>query len=214
MNQSLLVVLTVILLAACNDSAERDVGENEDDVSEAVQGNFEGLVQDNVLGSDESLLLLAENFIDAFYSFDAVLLEGMLTSAPDSLLPITYYQGWAEGGNYKILERKPCVPLAANIVSCSITVEDDAMLALGSDFKVTDTFTIAFGGSDITSVETSSDDLPIYFEAGDWVRENLPELIEEPCQGFFAGGPTPGDCARAMAEGYARFAARDGFTGN
>ncbi len=85
------------------------------------------------------------------------------------------------------------------------------MLALGIDFHVTDTFTITFANNNIASVETSSNDLPLYFEAADWVRKELPDLIREPCQGFFDGGATPGECARAMAEGYTRFAASDDF---
>ena len=85
------------------------------------------------------------------------------------------------------------------------------MLALGIDFNVTDTFEISFKNSKIVSVETSSNDLPVYYDARDWVLKELPELVEEPCKGYFDGGPTPGDCARAMAEGYKKFAASDGF---
>ncbi len=85
------------------------------------------------------------------------------------------------------------------------------MLALGIDYNVTDTFEISFMSDEITAVETSSDDLQIYYDARDWVREELPELVDLPCQGYFAGGPTPGDCARAMAEGYKQFAASDDF---
>ncbi len=81
------------------------------------------------------------------------------------------------------------------------------MLALAVDFFVTDTFEIKFEDGKVSSVETSSNDLPIYYEARDWVLSNLPELVAEPCEGFFAGGATPGACAQAMAEGYRRFAA-------
>jgi len=85
------------------------------------------------------------------------------------------------------------------------------MLALAVDFFVTDTFEIGFEDGKVTSVKTSSNDLPIYYEARDWVLSNMPELIAVPCEGFFAGGPTPGDCASAMAAGYRRFAASDDF---
>ncbi len=160
---------------------------------------------------NESLQAIAESLINAFYSFDPMKLEPLLSSAPDSSAAVIYYQGWAEGGNYKILDRRPCALKAANTVSCSIKVEDGPMLALGIDYDVTDTFTISFSAGEITSVETSSDDLQLYYDARDWVRAQIPELIEEPCRGYFAGGPTPGDCARAMAEGYARFADSDEF---
>lgn len=160
---------------------------------------------------DDSHLPLAEAFIDAFYSFDPVALEATLSSAAGSVSAIIYYQGWAEGGNYKIVDRKRCEIKAANVVSCSITVEDDPMLALGIDFDVTDTFEITFTQNAITAVETSSDDIQLYYDARDWVRKELPALVEEPCRGYFDGGPTPGDCARAMAQGYIQFAASDEF---
>ena len=49
------------------------------------------------------------------------------------------------------------------------------MLALAVDFFVTDTFEITFEGGRVSSVETSSNDLPIYYQARDWVRANMPE---------------------------------------
>ncbi len=155
----------------------------------------------------------AEALVDAFYSYDQTSLESFLMFAGASAPSIVYYQGWAAGGNYRIIDRKPCEMKEANVISCSIIVEDDPMLALGIDFHVTDTFTITFTNNNITSVETSSNDLPLYFEAADWVKKELPDLVREPCQGFFDGGTTPGECARAMSEGYARFAASDNFPG-
>jgi hypothetical protein len=158
-------------------------------------------------------LAIAEALIDAFYSFDPERLAALLIDAGESADQLLYYQGWAEGGNYKIIERGACVAVTQSQVRCSITVEDDPVMALGSDFKVTDTFTISFDGTKISDVETSSNDQPIYYLARDWVRANMPEIMEGPCKGFFAGGPTPGDCARAMAEGYREFAASDEFPG-
>lgn len=185
MMRSLLAAITIaITLLACDKS-----------VGTTTQNNI------------ESHLLIAEAFIDAFYSFDRIKLQATLRSAEGSVSSIVYYQGWAEGGNYKIIERKTCRSEASNLVHCSITVQDDPMLALGIDFNVTDTFKISFADGAITSVETSSDDLQIYHDAREWVMKELPELIEQPCQGFFADGQTPGDCVRAMTEGYRRFAA-------
>lgn len=158
-----------------------------------------------------ALLPIAESLIDDFYSFDSVRLKEALANAEDSQESLLYYQGWAEGGNYQIVERKHCAVKSLNTVSCPITVKDDPMLALAVDFFVTDTFEIAFEGGRVSSVETSSNDLPIYYQARDWVRSNMPELVAEPCEGFFAGGLTPGDCAQAMAEGYRRFAASDAY---
>jgi hypothetical protein len=159
----------------------------------------------------EALLPIAESLISDFYSFDSVRLKQALEHAEDSQESLLYYQGWAEGGNYEIVERRQCVVKSSNIVSCPITVKDDPMLALAVDFFVTDTFEIAFEDGRVSSVETSSNDLPIYYQARDWVRANMPELIAQPCEGFFAGGATPGDCAQAMAEGYRAFTASDAY---
>ena len=163
------------------------------------------------LADTEALLPIAESLIDDFYSFDSVRLEQALASAGDSKESLLYYQGWAEGGNYEIVERKNCVVQSLNMVSCPITVKDDPMLALAVDFFVTDTFEITFEDRRVSSVETSSNDLPIYYQARDWVRANMPELVAQPCEGFFAGGPTPGNCAQAMAEGYRAFTASDAY---
>lgn len=156
-------------------------------------------------------LEISEDMIDAFYSFRPDQLQPFLASAGDTEERLLWYQGWAEGGNYKIVKRTPCELEEKNLVKCPITVEDDPVLALKLDFKVTDTFSISFEDTTIVKVETSSNDKPIYYEAAAWVRENLPEVMEGPCEGFFAGGPTPGDCARAMTDGYAQFAASEDF---
>ncbi len=81
------------------------------------------------------------------------------------------------------------------------------MLALGLYFKVMDTFRFTFDGAQLAAVETSSNDLPVYCEAFDWVKRQMRQIMSGPCQGFFAGGPTPRDCARAVTEGFRRFAA-------
>jgi|TARA_B110000438_G_scaffold51579_1_gene51943 hypothetical protein len=160
---------------------------------------------------NESLLPTAEAFIDTFYSFNSTALEVALSQASSSIPSVVYYQGWAEGGNYKIVARKPCVIQELNVASCSVTVEDDPMLALGIDFNVTDTFIISFNDGVIVAVETSSNDMQIYFDARDWVLAELPELVAEACEGFFNGGSTPNECARLMAEGYRRFAVSEEF---
>ena len=161
--------------------------------------------------SDKANLRVAEAFIDAFYSFDSAKLQAALSSAKDSVPFISYYQVWAKGGNYKIVNRMPCRVKEPMLVYCSITVKDDLMGALGVDFNVTDTFHISFSDGKIISVRTSSNDLPVFSDALEWVKKNLPDLIEKPCRGFFDGGPTPGDCVRAMVEGYGRFSVSADF---
>lgn len=155
----------------------------------------------------------AEALIDAFYSFDPDKLRPLLAAAEDSGPKLMFYQGWAEGANYRIVDRKPCAARTAGTIDCAITVEDDPVLALNTGFHVTDTFSIQFKGSEIVAVDTSSNDQQIYYDALNWVIEKMPEVMSGPCQGFFDGGPTPSDCARAMTEGYRKFAASDAYPG-
>ena len=90
---------------------------------------------------------------------------------------------------------------------CPVTVKDDLIGALELTFNVTDTFHIKAVNGFILSVDTSSNDPELFHEARTWVRENRPELIEGPCQGIWDGGPTPGDCVRAMVQGHKEFIA-------
>lgn len=160
---------------------------------------------------DGDHLSVAETFIDRFYAFDSAELTAMLGQAVDSVPSVSFYQGWAEGGHYQVVRRQPCEAAGPQRVSCSITVQDDLMLALGIDFHVTDTFELSFAEGAIASVETSSNDLQVFWDAREWVNEEHPELIRIPCRGMFDGGPTPGDCIRAMVEGYAKFAVSTDF---
>ena len=66
---------------------------------------WDALVAENKTDAESDGALLeqnrqtAESFIDAFYSFDSVALNGFLNDADESATKILYYQGWAEGGN-------------------------------------------------------------------------------------------------------------------
>jgi len=157
-------------------------------------------------------LFAAEKFVDAFYSFNSQELESTLSSAEESIPVIAYYQGWAAGGNYTIVNRMPCSQDREASVSCSITVKDDLMGALGIAFDVTDTFHLTFSEGMIISVRTSSNDLQVFRDAEKWVWRERPELVREPCKGYFDGGPTPGKCVQAMVRGFAEFAASDEFS--
>ncbi|MEM1437018.1 MAG: hypothetical protein AAGG11_23420, partial [Pseudomonadota bacterium] len=148
---------------------------------------------------------------DAFYSFDPEQLRPLLAAAGESLEAILSYQGWAEGGNYKVLDRGSCAVDDAGLISCPITVQDDPVLALKTGFNVTDTFTLTFENGQIVNVDTSSNDQPVYYQAREWVEKNMPEVMAGPCKKQGVGRATPGDCARAMTEGYRRFAESDEY---
>ncbi|MFT4720531.1 MAG: hypothetical protein ACI9SB_001703 [Candidatus Azotimanducaceae bacterium] len=154
---------------------------------------------------EEENRLTAEGFIDAFYSFDPEQLKPFLANAEESAPRLSYYQGWAEGGHYKVLNRGACTSESPTLFQCPITVQDDPVVELKTGFNVTDTFHLTFDATQITSIKTSSDDQPIYYEARKWVEANMPEVMTGPCLDRNKGGKTPGDCARAMTDGYKQF---------
>jgi hypothetical protein len=157
----------------------------------------------------------AEAFVDAFYSFDPDALAATLSSAPGSVARMLSYQGWAEGGNYKVLERHGCQVVSVDYVECPVTVEDDLLLNLGSDFKVTDQFNLSFEGPSIIFVTTKSDDPALVSEAFDWVFKNHPEFADGPCVGYEVNElETPQECAVAVTTAFKEFAASDEFPGN
>lgn len=153
-------------------------------------------------------LVAAERLIDAFYSFDPGALRAALSSAPASEGRMTYYQGWAEAGSYVVLERKPCRFTGVDEVRCEITVQDDLIAALETGYWVTDTFHLSFQRGRIVSVRTTSNDPPDFDKALDSLKREQPDLMTGPCQGFFAGGPTPQACVRAVVAGFAAYRAQ------
>lgn len=167
--------------------------------------------QQKPIDLSKAKLRKAEEIIDAFYTFDRKWLERLLISAPESIPKLSFYQGWAEGGNYRVINRTPCRFKNHNTVSCSIMVEDDLMKALEIDYHVTDTFIFVYVDAKIQSIETSSNDLEVYWQARKWLEDNHPKMIEISCQGIWGDGPTPIDCIRDMVAGYKLFRASEEF---
>lgn len=161
-------------------------------------------------GTADRRLADAEIVIDAFYSYDPAKIRAALVHAPASQPKLLFYQGWAQGGNYKVLDRQPCRHDKANEVSCAIKVKDDLIAALGTGYDVTDTFHITFTDQRITAVRTSSNDPPEFDQALQWLGKERPELLDGPCKGFFDGGPTPQDCVFEVVKGFAEFRSRHG----
>ena len=161
--------------------------------------------QGEAKSQESAQLAHAESFIDAFYSFDPAQLAPLMAAAEESKPRLLYYQGWAEGGNYIVLERASCAMEEANKVACPITVQDDPVVALKTGFNVTDTFHLTFEGETLVAVDTSSNDQPIYYEARKWVEANMPEVMSGPCKNRNTEDATPGECARAMTKGYAAY---------
>ena len=201
---------SVLIAAGCSENAStaEPVG------SAAAPSDAEAAAAEEASVSEpDSDLVTAEAFIDAFYSFDADRLAPMLASAPESAPRLLYYQGWAEGGNYVVLERTPCAKDETGVVNCPVKVRDDPVQALGTGFDVTDTFHLTFDDGVLVKVETSSNDQEIYGQARAWVEANMPEVMSGPCANRNTPEGTPAECARAMTAGYAAFAASPDFPG-
>ena len=157
--------------------------------------------EDNVRPNDYGNDNVAEDFISAFYSWDATKLKNLMTENADTVA-ILYYQRWAEAANYKVKTRRPCKPEAKETV-CAITVVDDFGSTM--DYEATDTFRMILTENKIFSVTFSGDDPPIFQELFRWITQKHPDILAGHCLNMFAGGNTPGDCARAVAKAAREF---------
>jgi hypothetical protein len=154
----------------------------------------------NATNIHHSNTVVANKFIDAFYSFNSETLESILSDAKATQPNILFYQRWAECGNYEIITRHNFVGKNDSLVICPVTVKDDLMAGLNINFHVTDTFHLTITKGRIRSVKTSSNDPDVYYKAKGWVKENRPELIST-CEGIGA----PCECIRGMIKGFKEF---------
>lgn len=169
-----------------------------------LSGSFKNITQPG--GSNNKVnVVIAIKFIDAFYSFNHDSLASILSDAVKSQPEILYYQKWAECGNYKVLKENDYIEVNDSMILCPITVKDDLIGALKIKYNVTDTFHLTIREGHIRSVTTSSNDPAMFDQAKEWLKKNRPELIEEPCEGMFEGGPTPCECVKAMVKGFTEF---------
>ena len=155
-------------------------------------------------------LAQADLIVDAFYSFDPVPLRAALDHA-EQAGAVLYYQGWAKAAHYQIHQRDPCTR-TAHVITCKITVVDDFGTTLG--YTATDTFTMTSEQGKIQSVAFSGNDPPVFEDMLRWVRQHHPALIAKPCKDSFAGGSTPGACARAVVKGAQLFVATTSYRGD
>lgn len=208
----------LVLLAACGPAepgAESDPSTTE--APDAQNANSSTIpattttLQVTTTVESQVDLAAAEAFIDAFYSFDAQALAAALAFGEEYVPFMGFYQGWAEGANYKIVDRGACEATDPQNASCPITVESDFVRALGLDVNVTVTFLLTFEDGDIVEVDLTSNDPPEFNQAFDAVADD-PELLGAggACEGFFNGGPTPGDCARVFVASFEELAGSDG----
>ena len=145
-------------------------------------------------------LLVAERFVDSFYSYDQNRLAEMMDAGEEGER-VLYYQAWADAANYEIQKRRPCTSKETALV-CQITVIDDFGETLG--YMATDTFSLVVENQKVTGVQFEGDDPPIFMKLFEWISINRAEIMSGPCLNMFAGGHAPKDCARAVVS-----AARD-----
>ena len=178
------IILLFILLGSC-----KNVSKSED------------------LTPQQTNVAVANQFIDAFYSFNQDSLTKILSDANKSRPGILFYQKWAECGNYGVINRAEVIVKNDTLVICPVTVRDDLIQALQLDMHVTDTFHLGIINGHIKSVETSSNDPELFHEARKWVSENLADLVDQPCNWEKEGGPTPCECVKATVQGFKEFIA-------
>ncbi len=179
-----IIYLSLSLLFCCNNTAHRDQPAEQ-----------------------ERNVVVANEFVDVFYSFNRDSLDAILSNAAGSRAGILFYQKWAECGHYKIVRRGTLIEKNDSLVIVPVTVKDDLMGALQIDLNVTDTFRLAIRDGQIRSVHTSSNDPDTYYEAKEWVKKNRPDLVEKACEGIWAEGSTPCECVKGMVKGLREFRA-------
>ena len=153
--------------------------------------------------TDAAQHAFAVSFLDSFYAWDASGLEDRLGVA-EGAAAIRYYQGWAEAAHYEIVERRPCIQRSSTRVECAVTVDDDFGAALG--YQATDTFAFEFDGDQLVAVSFEGDDPIAFWMMLAWMAFDRGEVFDTECAGIFADGPTPRECARAVAAAARAFA--------
>jgi len=141
-------------------------------------------------------LQLAEQFIDAFYTFQAVEIREIPFDSKLDIAPLLYYQAWAEGGNYKVAKRTDCYKAIDELIYCRIKVTDDLGGNLG--YIATDTFTLSIIDREITKVEFEGDDPFVFTRLLISIYLFQPEVFDGPCDKMFDGGKTPKACVQAV----------------
>jgi hypothetical protein len=197
--------LSIALAAGACSADDASTSSAGSDTATISAGSTTTLSEDKV-----ARVSLGNAFVDAFYSFDpealeALFVEGTATGA-------LYYQGFAEGANYRIVHRGDCIAIQAVEIICSITAEDDVVLAVTSELRVTDTFTLTTSDGLLTEMSTSSNDPEIVMDAVRWVFSTYPEIREGVCAGMWIDGETPYECARRIATGAQEYAEKNGIT--
>ncbi len=170
--------------------------------SAALISTLSGCGDDSV-PPDPGQIASAESIIDAFYAWEPEPLSTRIATAK-GVEATLYYQAWAEAAHYEISNRRSCRQAAIDVVECAITVTDDFGSALG--YIATDTFRFEFSGPELRRIDFEGDDPLVFTAMFAWMALTRGEVFEDECRDMFEGGPTPGACAKAVAEAAREFA--------
>ena len=201
-----LIIFKSLLIAGCDigDSDATPSQQAQKDSAAQVHSLASAITVTETHATHASNLDIANHFLDAFYSWDKSRLASLIVPGADANRAL-YYQAWAEAGNYKIEQRHACNTVEYNHISCAVTVTDDLGGALG--YVATDTFWLEISDGQVSAVEFSADDPPIFEEVFAWMARTQPEVFEGACKDMFDGGTTPKQCVRAVvaaAQDYAK----------
>lgn len=165
---------------------------------------------DELSAGAERALAFGEAFIDAFYGFERRTVQLAVINGSDTTQGLANYAvWWAEALGTEVVERFPCDVRGGLSVSCDVRVRDALTEAIGIDDASVVRWLIALDTEgNIEEVRLIPDDPPELDAAYNWVVANRPGLFDDgACAGFFAGGPTPVDCATAVLDGFGEYAA-------
>lgn len=223
--------VVLLLAAGCSgdddDAAETPVVEEpttaeaaeeptEESVDEPVEATPDEPAVDEPSAEPEELspgaeraLEFGEAFLDAFYGFERRTVQLAVINASDTTQGLANYAvWWAEALGTEVVERFPCEARGGFSVSCDVLVRDALTDALGVEDESVVRWLIALSNEgNIEEVRLIPDDPSELDSAYNWVIANRPGLFDDgDCAGFFAGGPTPAECATAVLGAFGEYA--------
>lgn len=185
------------------------------DTSDTVDGDNGAAAEpsadeDELSAGNARALEFGEAFVDAFYNFERRTVQLAVINASETTQGLANYAvWWAEALGTEVVERFPCDVRGGLSVSCDVMVRDALTDTLGvEEASVVRWFIALNADGSIEEVRLIPDD-PAELDAGyTWVIANRPGLFDDgDCAGFFAGGPTPVECASAVHEAFVQYAA-------
>ena len=190
---------------------EEPAAEPSEDPAEEPAVAEEPPAEEEISVGTARALEFGEAFVDAFYNFERRTVQLAVIEASDTTQGLANYAvWWAEALGTEVVERFPCDARGGGLsVTCDVRVRDALSTELGvEEASVVRWFIALNGAGNIEEVRLVPDDPPELDAGYSWVVANRPGLFEDGvCAGFFAGGPTPVECASEVQAAFAEYAA-------